>query len=94
MALLGKVRLSISTVSIILLRFATNIKTTLKIEFEKIVLPFWTKQNYRKFIKISRGMNISIIDISRISTPSNIFSCHQKILKSDEFKAFICTLCM
>ena len=58
MALLGKVRLSISTVSIILLRFATNIKTTLKIEFQRIVLPHWTKQNYRKLIKISRGINI------------------------------------
>ena len=35
MALLGKVRLSISTVSIILLRFTTSIKTTLKIECQR-----------------------------------------------------------
>ena len=54
MALLGKVRLSISTVSIILLRFTTNIKTTLKIEFQRNVLQCWTKQNYRKLIKIYR----------------------------------------
>ena len=91
MALLGKVRLSISTVSIILLRFTTNIKTTLKIEFQRNILPHLAKiiKNFSKFLEvwiyqsmISREYQLPKTSFHTIKKSSNLMSSRHLFVHS------------